>query len=69
MSDWDWYGEEEKQSQVIPRVDALVVYPNAQGDVVIRQQGSMGEDDSVIVFPASHAATVIAAIKKAELGE
>lgn len=63
MSDWNWNGDEEKTSQVIPRVNALAVYSNANGDVVIRQQGDMGEDDHVIIFPANHADTVIAAIK------
>lgn len=70
MSDWNWNGDEEKTSQVIPRVNALAVYSNENGDVVIRQQGSMGEDDNIIIFPASHADAVILAIKlEVESGE
>ncbi len=63
MSDWNWNGGDEQTSQVIPRVNALAVYSNANGDVVIRQQGDMGEDDRVIIFPANHADAVIGAIK------
>lgn len=70
MSDWNWNGDDEKTSQVIPRIRALAVYSNDNGEVVIRQQGIMGEEDDIIVFPASHADAVIAAIKaEVDLGE
>ena len=48
---------------VIPSVQAVAVYTNGNGDVVIRQEGWAGEDDSVIVIPVSLAQQVADAIK------
>lgn len=62
-SDWNWY--EQKPEIVFPSVQAVAVYQNPDGDVVIRQQGEMGEDDSVVIIPARNVDAVIAAIKTA----
>ena len=43
---------QESPSVVIKSVDAIAVYPNAPGDIVIRQKSSKGifrEEDSVVV--------------------
>jgi hypothetical protein len=65
-NDWDWNPEKQK-SIVVQQVDAIAVYVNVRGEVVIRQQGPQGEEDAVISFPKSYAAVIIAAIK-AEAG-
>lgn len=69
MSDWNWHGVDEKESQVIPRVDAMAIYTNANGGIVIRQQDVSGGEDNVIIFPSSYASVVIAAIQKAASDE
>lgn len=63
--DWDWYGNEEKTDIVFPSVQAVAVYGNPDGDVVIRQQGAMGEDDTIIIVPRLNVDAIIAAIKTA----
>ena len=45
------------------RVDALAVYKSAEGDLVLRQQRSDGED-SVVVIPLRCAASVVDAIQR-----
>ncbi len=60
--DWNWYGDSEKDSVVVPAVQAIAVYSNPSGEIVIRQQDSMGNDDSVIFFPKSQAKVIIDAI-------
>lgn len=60
--DWSWYGDSEKESVVVPAVQAIAVYSNTAGEIVIRQQSQMGEDDSVVVFPKSQAKAIIDAI-------
>ena len=61
--DWNWNGQEELQCTVVPRVHAVAVYANEMGEVVIRQQGEMGEDDSVVVLPVSAAKELILALQ------
>lgn len=68
--DFDWHNEESKEDIIFPTVQAVAVYSNPRGDVVIRQQDSMGNDDSFIVVPRTHVdalLTAIAAVAKAEL--
>lgn len=62
MSDWNWHGEVEKEEIIIPRVDAIAVYQNGSGDIVIRQQDSMGDEDSTIIIPRMHAQSIVDAI-------
>ena len=58
----NWF--ENDESLVIKPVSGVAVYTNPNGDIVIRQQGSFGEDDSFIFFPVEHAQAVINAIKR-----
>lgn len=58
---WSW--SNDKEDIVIPRVDAIAIYLNGDGDIVIRQENPMGEDDAVIVMPMQHAEAFIAAIR------
>jgi len=60
-NDWDWNPEKQK-SIVVQQVDAIAVYTNVRGEIVIRQQGQQGEDDAIVAFPRSYAATIIAAL-------
>lgn len=63
-SDWDWNGPDEKKSTVVRQVDAVAVYTNLSGDLVIRQQSPMGEDDSVIVVPMEQGRSIMEALKR-----
>ena len=47
---------------VIPQVDAVAVYSNDKGDIVIRQQ-NLHEDDTVIVVPKVHGMALVASIR------
>lgn len=67
--DFDWYSDENSADIAVPAVQAVAVYVNKAGNIVIRQQDSMGDDDSVIVIPRTHADALIAAIKAAATDE
>lgn len=60
--DWDWYSDDCKESTVVPAVQAIAVYTNNNGDVVLRQQDSMGGEDSLIIVPQSYARTIAQSI-------
>lgn len=60
--DWKWWNE-NKDGIAVPQVDAIAVYLNAEGDVVIRQRGSMGNEDSMVVFPRRNLEDVILALQ------
>lgn len=62
--EFDWHGAQV----AVKQVDAIAVLETVGGDIEIRQRNPMGEDDAVIVFPASQAKSVIEAIKKAARG-
>lgn len=51
---------------VVEAVEAIAVYTNPQGHVVIRQQNSvhMGEEDSFVLIPRDRVREVIAALNK-----
>lgn len=60
MADWDW---KLNESVVVESVQALAVYTNTGGSIVIRQQDSMGEDDDVVIVPRQHVSALIKALK------
>jgi hypothetical protein len=62
MADWDWNSASSRESLVLPRVDALAIYSNTNGEIVLRQQGMDGNEDSIIIIPKSQAQEVITAI-------
>jgi hypothetical protein len=68
MADWDWNSASARESLVLPRVDALAIYANNNGEIVLRQQGMDGQEDSIIIIPKSQAQEVIDAMA-AMLGE
>lgn len=53
---------------VFSTCQAVAVYFNEDGDVVIRQQGEGGEDDSVIIIPADRAETLSNYIREFVIG-
>ena len=61
MADWNWFAEDSKESIVVPQVDAIAVYENADGDVVMRQQSGLGED-KVIIIPRGSVSAVVKAL-------
>lgn len=68
MSDFKWHGEDADESMVIRPVRAVAVYSNPAGDVVIRQEGYMGEDDDIVIVPRQHIDALVQAIM-AEMDE
>ena len=62
--DFDW----SSTDVVVETVDAVAVYTNPAGHIVIRQQGtSPADDDSFVIVPRRFVADVIAALQR-ELG-
>jgi hypothetical protein len=61
VNDFSW---SDPRSIVVKRVDAIAVYKNADGDLVIRQENPTGEEDRVVVVPAQYAYTVLEAMQQ-----
>ncbi len=57
-SDIDWH---EDESVVVKSVSAVAVYTNTRGELVIRQENSM-EEDQVIIVPMEQAKAIEKAI-------
>lgn len=66
-NDWDWNPEKQK-SIVVQQVDAIAIYTNVRGEIVIRQQGPNGEEDAIVAFPKTYVETIAAALN-AEAGK
>ena len=64
-TDFSWYSKDSLEDIVFPSVQAVAVYQNEAKDVVIRQQGSQGEDDSIIVIPARNVEALVYALQEA----
>lgn len=61
-SDFDWL--ENKENIIVPAVDAIAVYTNEDGNIVIRQQNPMGDDDYFVVIPLNNVPAVIKAVEE-----
>jgi hypothetical protein len=61
MNDFSW---SDPRSIVVKRVDAIAVYKNGEGDLVIRQENPSGEGDRIVVVPAQYAYTVLEAMQQ-----
>lgn len=59
-NDFDWT---LRESVVVPTMEGIAVYTNPHGDIVIRQQNTMGDDDAVVVIARSTASKVAKAIQ------
>jgi len=62
-SDMQWYGPDASADIVVKSVQAIAVYTNTSGDIVIRQQDPLNDDDSVIVIPRSSVSALVKALK------
>lgn len=60
MSGFNWL---DKSAITIDRVDAVAVYQNEYGEIVIRQQGYADDEDSVVVVPRSRVDDLILALR------
>jgi hypothetical protein len=56
--DFNW----SEENTIVSAVQAIAVYFNPRGDIVIRQQDAMGDEDDFIVIPIQHARRVAEAI-------
>jgi hypothetical protein len=61
---WDWAADDCKGDVIIPQVNAVAVYQNGAGDVVIRQRDPYGDEDSFIVVPVGYLPVLISALSK-----
>ena len=62
--DFDWHSPEAKESIVVPQVEAIAVYTNPDGNIVIRQQDSYGGEDHFVLIPRSNVNALIKALKE-----
>jgi hypothetical protein len=60
--DFSWY--DSNDLIIIEQVDAIAVYSNPKGDIVIRQQDPIDGEDPFVVIPRTRVNEVIAALKK-----
>lgn len=65
VEQFDW---SDKRSIVIKRVDAIAIYTDSEGDIVIRQQRADSPVDSVITIPARNAHSVIEGLQREQKG-
>lgn len=63
--DWSWSEAQENGDLVVKQVDAIAIYTNTNGEIVIRQRNTI-EEDSLVVFPKEYADSIISAIKDQE---
>ena len=59
----------EKDSVVVKRVDAIAVYRNPEGDIVIRQERRGGNEDNIVIVPGQYAYTLVESIQRLLKGQ
>lgn len=64
MADTDGFDWSTQKSIVVKRVDAIAIYKNKAGDIIIRQERSTTDDDAVITVPIQNAYSVIEALTR-----
>ncbi len=57
-NNFDWNSEDV----IVKPVDAIAVYTNTNGDIVIRQQSPHNGEDQIVVVPVSHVQSVVNAL-------
>ena len=60
MNDFNWDNDE---TVVFPTANAVAVFMNEDGGVVIRQQDPMGDDDPFVVIPPAQLKALIKALR------
>ena len=64
MSDANDFSWADEGLVVVKRVDAIAVYKNPEGDIVIRQERRTGGEDNIVIVPAQYAYTLIESIQR-----
>lgn len=54
---------------VVKRVDAIAVYRNPEGDIVIRQERRGGAEDNVVIVPGQYAYTLVESVQRLLKGQ
>jgi hypothetical protein len=54
---------------VVKRVDAIAVYRNPEGDIIVRQERRGGEEDNVVIVPGQYAYTLVESIQRLLKGQ
>lgn len=65
--EFNWVDARKEGTVVVPEQAAIAVYENPNGDLVIRQQGEMGEDDHFIYIQHTYLPRLIASLEQARL--
>jgi hypothetical protein len=60
---FQWYGEDAAESVIIQSVQAVAVYTNPNGEIVIRQESSTQDDDHFVVIPRSQVKVLLKALR------
>jgi hypothetical protein len=60
-NDFSWSDE---ALVVVKRVDAIALYKNPEGDIVIRQERRSGGEDNVVIVPAQYAYTLVESVQR-----
>ncbi len=66
MSGWNWDNEDVRSRLAVPKSEAVAVYLNRFDQLIIRQRGEMGEEDSMVIVPAGYREALITAIRDAK---
>jgi hypothetical protein len=61
-NDFNW---NDREDVVVQSVQAVAVYMNVNGEVVIRQEDPMGNEDAIIAVPRAQARALAKAITEA----
>ena len=62
---FDW---SDKRAIVVKRVDAIAIYTDSEGDIIIRQQHADSLVDNVITIPARNVHNIIEALQREQKG-
>lgn len=64
--EFSWAEAQKEGAVVVRSVDAIAVYRNPHGDVVIRQESSMGDEDDLVIIPQSYIEALITALRNVD---
>lgn len=64
MAESNVFNWSDQEIVVVKRVDAIAVYRNPEGDIVIRQERPLGDGDAIITVPSQYAYTMVEAIQQ-----
>lgn len=64
MEDAEQFDWADKRSIVVRRVDAIAIYINDEGDIIIRQQHAHQPLDSIVTIPAHSVYAVLERLQR-----